>query len=280
MKKNRAGFTLVELLVVIVVISVLLALILPAISRVRQSVNVAKVQTEISQLESAIIQFRGTYGIEPPSRFVIYITEAGWNSDLPSKVIARRMWPHFDFKMDGGAGTKYPSTWTADQKMNSGECLLFFLGGVIENGKQPNGFSKNPSLPFSPGGNRSAPFLEFDQTRIRDTDNNGLFEYHDILQSPGRPYLYFSSYEGRGYKPAELCMGMTDFYRTASAPFKPHSFQIISPGIDGEYGDGGFYDPENTTMSLAQGRPATGTNQNGRAEYDNITNFSSGMLVR
>jgi prepilin-type N-terminal cleavage/methylation domain-containing protein len=279
--KRRSGFTLVELVIVVAIIGVLMALLIPAIQRVRYATRVAATSTEIHQLAAAITNFRTRYGITPPSQFVVYITEAGWNSDPANKATARRLWPQFDFKMDGGAGTKFPSTWAVDQKMNAGECLLFFLGGAVEN-RQPTGFSKDPAHPFAPNRNREPPFIEFDINRIRDSDGNKIPEYFDAFNAGDVPYLYYSSYDGRGYAPAELCCGMTDFYRAPNAgkPYMGSSFQIISPGIDGLVGNGGEWDSENPGISLATGRPTSGLNAGGAAERDNITNFSNGLLLK
>src|SRR6266478_515572 len=83
-RNDRAAFTLVELMVVIVIISVLLALLLPAIGIVRVKVNEARVTSEINGLPPAITTFKSKYGAEPPSRLSIYLPQAGWAGDPAS----------------------------------------------------------------------------------------------------------------------------------------------------------------------------------------------------
>src|SRR5262245_15263595 len=215
--KIRNGFTLVELMVVIVVISVLLALLLPAISMVRVKVNEARVITEINGLSTSIGKFKSKYGVEPPSQMSIYLTQAGWNTNPTAMATMRTIWPQFDFTMGSGAGSAYPTYWTTASpapakgdangnlvvNLNSGECLFFFLGGVMQDAgaganQVPTGFAANPRYPFAPvaaNANREGPFFEFtDINRIRDLDGNGMNEWYDSLPGQTRPYLYFSSY--------------------------------------------------------------------------------------
>ena len=288
---RRTAFTLIELVIVILVISILAAMLLPALAQVKARANDARCKGEIDQLATAIAMFKQSYGVEPPSRITLY---QDWNTvDATTKATLRRIWPQFNFTATGTV-----PGMTGNVTLNGAECLMFFLGGIFQNAypavDAPTGFSKNPSNPFMTGGNREGPFIEFDMARFVDLNSNGFREYRDTFNTEQSPYLYFSSYEGSGYlAPAtgaptgvppgspELppfgispWTGFVDIYRTQTnsatqngAAYKPQSFQIISAGADGLIGVGGYFNTSQPNSGLTN-----------TYDYDNLTNFHSGRL--
>ena len=73
--RGPRGFTLVELMAVILILAVLIALLLPALSGALKTARNAAVGAEINQLAQALASFKARYGDYPPSR--IYLSEDG-----------------------------------------------------------------------------------------------------------------------------------------------------------------------------------------------------------
>ncbi len=274
----------------IVIIGILMALIIPAISGVRRNVQQAAVSTEITQLDQAIMSFKTRFGKEPPSSLTVPVNEAGWTMEDRQKILG--IWDQFDFSSCGGRTGGYPVTAV---QLNGAECLTFFLGGL--NSGTPTapsliGFSKNPVTPWSATGeNRDAPFFDnFSSDRLVDVDGDGALEFLDSLPDQKTPYLYLTG-QGKSYRKANVPGAFDDYDvfdsvldaaadpRDMSAcylssdgktPQRSTSYQIISPGFDGEYGVGGIY-TDGSELTVANGR---------QAEADNITNFSGGVLQK
>jgi prepilin-type N-terminal cleavage/methylation domain-containing protein/prepilin-type processing-associated H-X9-DG protein len=64
MKKH--GFTLIELLVVVAIISVLVALLLPALASARDQAKTVICLTNIRSLQQAVMEYEGDYNMLPP----------------------------------------------------------------------------------------------------------------------------------------------------------------------------------------------------------------------
>ncbi|MGB4737758.1 MAG: prepilin-type N-terminal cleavage/methylation domain-containing protein [Fuerstiella sp.] len=274
---TRAAFTLLELLAVITIISILLALILPAIGGAMRNARNAEVTAEFTRITTAITSFKSENGgIEPWS--VIVLSESGSSWGTESRTRIRRIWPQYNFSLaqdfNGDGDT------TDDITLTASECLVFFLGGMQTSVSPPTliGFSKNPVNPFNlTGENRTFPY-EFKPGQLVDTDGDGMLEYMDSLPGQSTPLLYVSSNNGQGYSKSN---GSLNYYVQADGktPWNKNTFQLISPGDDAQFGFDPAPNPFDSTGSGTDSRPRYADDFDVPNEQrDNITNFSSGTL--
>lgn len=75
-KQKQAGFTIVELLIVVVVIAILASITVVAYNGIQESARQSKITTDISQLEKAILTARNNRGGEA-LRYITLSTSTG-----------------------------------------------------------------------------------------------------------------------------------------------------------------------------------------------------------
>jgi prepilin-type N-terminal cleavage/methylation domain-containing protein len=69
MKRKRTGFTLVELLTVLAIITMLVGLLVPSMATVRRFARETKQRAQLTTMDLALTAFRGEYGEYPESSF-------------------------------------------------------------------------------------------------------------------------------------------------------------------------------------------------------------------
>jgi prepilin-type N-terminal cleavage/methylation domain-containing protein len=190
----RSGFTLVEMLVVVVIIGILAGLITSAVNAARLSAKRAVVVVEINGLQTALAAYKEKFGDYPPD--FTDTTLAGpvqrhlakafprytgnWQNDLTT-------WFQAVLKAQGDSNAQNDAT-TIRPLLDPSWALAFWLGGLPDGSLIPNGFSPNPTDPFDtqaaqnyingvtttliPTSGRIGPFFEFELKRLHHPDGN------------------------------------------------------------------------------------------------------------
>ena len=237
---GRAGFTLVEMLVVVAIVVILASILVPAVYLGMSAATDARIAIELSNLDAAMRQYKTvTHGYSFPPNF-------GTAATVLQHV--QQKFGRFDPTATGV--TAVPTG------LDAAEALVFWL----------KGYGGNPLDPLAAP--RTSLF-DFDETRLVDGDGDGHSEYYP-KSGQKVPYIYIhhDSYGTESYTNTGTGAGTGtgNAYKTAAGFANSTSYQIISAGQDGHWG----------ANSTDKTFPA-GTNY-GPEDNDNITNFSEGTL--
>jgi len=295
LSRNRIGFTLVELLVVISIIAILAGLLIPVIGAVRRRGQVTATVLEIQNLKNAIEQYKQKFGDYPPdgSNKVVFYRHI--------RVAFPRIAPtELNDFMTYVTESDAPNTTI----LNPAEALVFFLGG----------FSDDPRYPFTGKGgpltgNRNPGLFDFDPARLTTTDEttyntgdgtNDIFAVY-LPKGADVPFVYFDSrtymsrtiysFNNTLVPPTQYphwhqhgtpnIIGIVRPYRSDEARqatpadaytykwVNPITFQIIVAGIDNDFG-------KNLNPPQYKHYPSGGNYSDG--DNSNITSFSRGTL--
>jgi len=253
----RSAFTLIELLVVISIIGLLIALLLPAVQKIRVAGKRAQTGAEIAQLSTAAESFKQEFKFYPPDSF---------DGTTPAGIaILRQMYPRWN-------PSGYIAPNAAGQPFVGIQCLIYFTCGPNMTGWAIDA----PIAPLPTATSKKGPFFEYSGQPI----NTPALRY--TLNDPfGSPYAYFASSTGGSYPSGAQTPGYLVSYPngatfgpilplTTGSPVKPvnsGTVQIISAGANKSFGPGGAWSP------------TSGGYSSGSAGADDMANFNAGAQL-
>jgi len=270
--QGRAGFTLVELMIVVAIIAVLMSLVAAAVFKAMSLIPQVQTVNEIQQLTVAMESFKLKYGSYPPSRILLSNDPNDYASDPTSEQYLRSLWQALDLSQvdwtgQGSPGNQYGGVLPL--YLEGDQCLVYFLRGPTG-----TGWSTNPSNPTQAGGTRAGPFFEFVTDRLVSVHGNPFVSYADPYRDSGQynVYAFFCSNRRNGYNDTDCkLLGVKPYYQLVSGLpryYNPNTFQIVSAGKNYRFGPGGEWSP---------GLPAAsyGSKKDG---FDDLSNFHGELL--
>jgi prepilin-type N-terminal cleavage/methylation domain-containing protein/prepilin-type processing-associated H-X9-DG protein len=113
--RRLGGFTLIELLVVIAIIGVLIALLLPAVQKVREAANTTKCKNNLRQIGLGLLNYESSFGLFPDGSYCTGTNDCfqDWAISLLPYIEQDNLYREFDFhngQAPAGLNENQPST--------------------------------------------------------------------------------------------------------------------------------------------------------------------------
>ena len=232
--ESPRGFTLVELLAVIMIIALLMGLLTPAVMRALTSARNAAIKAEIDMLHMAIMNYKNEYGSFPPALDLLTTSGSSAGRHLsrvfprcPSANVATQLAAPFGAAPFSGFPPQITGT----------NALVYWLYG----------YTDDPTSPLIPASGRKVLY-DFDRSRISSSGAyapsgkpNSPYLYitsslynslpYNFVLTPGSPGAFRETYAGDTTPFTNVGPETNDF-------FNKETFQILCAGRDELFGTG------------------------------------------
>ena len=198
-RRCRPGFTLVEMMTVIVIIGILAGLTIGAGIAVRNSVRRGIIISDMKQLEMALQRYQSEVGEYPPD-FAFCGEATARGNEARSRVVRhlRKRFPNLRLTgtTDNDKFVLFESlvgttAGGGKSELNPSTALTFWLGGMLDDDGKPKGFSEDATNPFKRDASnkltepRTTPYYDFNTERM---------DGRQLMQPgirPPSPFVYF-----------------------------------------------------------------------------------------
>ena len=270
-KKFLTGFTIVELLTVLAIIAILMGILVPTISFVRNTASEAKQKTQLATIDMALMAFKGDYGDYPESNLNEDTEDYGGVQKLAEALVGWDLlgfhpdsaWRADGYDKDGGNKTYDPEKKRDEDSDNILDTLNERVGPYLEL-TTANAFTLKQLFGTVTTDLALDTYVLCDSFAAKKVTIIGASK--TITVNAGRPILYYRANtssktisigrtDSRIYNsednaalvelnnpvtPDPLLSNFYDYIidpkMTIDWPYRPNSYILISAGVDGLYG--------------------------------------------
>ncbi|MBA7642647.1 hypothetical protein ES703_50347 [subsurface metagenome] len=270
-KKFLTGFTVVELLTVLAIIAVLMGILIPTVSFVRNTAKEAKQSVQLTAIDMALMAFKGDYGDYPESNLNEDAEDYCGAQKLAEALVGwdllgfhpKSAWRADGYDKDGGNKTYDPDRERDDDGDNVLDTLNERVGPYLEL-TTANAFTLKQLFGTVTTDLALDTYVLCDSFAAKKVTIIGASK--TITVNAGRPILYYRANtssktisigrtDSRIYNsednaalvelnnpvtPDPLLSNFYDYIidpkMTISWPYRPDSYILISAGVDGLYG--------------------------------------------
>jgi prepilin-type N-terminal cleavage/methylation domain-containing protein/prepilin-type processing-associated H-X9-DG protein len=134
--RRSLGFTLIELLVVIAIIAVLIALLVPAVQKVREAASITQCKNNLKQFGLAMHNYEGEFKAFPPGRTTV-TPESSWSAHILPFIEQNNVAQIYKLNLDWNNPVNYPAIQT--------QIVIFNCPSMPEGLRQDTTISAQPA---------------------------------------------------------------------------------------------------------------------------------------